>query len=152
MSFRHFWTTFDYIHEPKSPFWYLFWGFILGGSLIYAILSQNFLFAIILVIGLIFIFYSEFQKPKILYVELDDKKIKINDEIFNLNDYYCFSIFKIRDRFFLEIYPKSFFKKEIHIAIPEHLVENIRKDLLKIIKERKQEPRILTSIFRHLWP
>jgi len=152
MPFRHSWKTYDYLHEIKSPFWYLLWGFILGGSLIYAILSQNFLFAVILVIGIIFIFHPNFQEPKILNIEIDEKKIKINEEIFALEEYYAFSIFKIRDRFFLEIYPKSFFKKEIHVSIPENLIEEIRKDLSKIIKEKKQEPRILTSIFRHLWP
>lgn len=152
MNFQHQWITVDWLSDFRTPIWYFLWGFVLGISLIYAILNKNFLFAVILVLGLIFIFHPEFQKSKIINVILNDKEIIINNEKYNLEDYYTFLIDKINERYFLELYPKSFFKKEIHLPIPENKIDQVREDLKKIMPESKIPPRILTYIFRHFWP
>jgi len=151
MNFRHYWATLDYIPEDKSIFWYFLWGILLGGSLVYAIFTFNFLFAVVIIIGFIFVFHPDFRKLKSIRVELTDEYIKIDDNEFKLNDYYTFSIYKINERNFLELYPKSFFKKEIHLPLPEDLVEQVREDLKKIMPESKEGPSLLTFIFRNLW-
>lgn len=152
MKFEYKWSSIDWLSDFRTFGWYFFWGFVLGVSLIYSILTQNFLFAVILVLGLIFIFHPEFQKPKIMRITLNDKEVIINDQVYSLDDYYTFFITKINERYFLEFYPKSFFKREIHLPIHESLVEKVREDLKKIMPESKIPPRILTYIFRHLWP
>lgn len=86
------WKAYEYDYQPKSNEWFIsVW--ILAGAVAYAsYLFSNFLFGVLI---LLFAFLGSVlasRRPKLLNLSLDDKKIKINEEIIELENLQSFFI------------------------------------------------------------
>ena len=79
------WKTYNHIHHPYGDLlWHLFWGMVVGATLIWAILSYDFWLLIISFIALIFFFHPKFYEPKLMEIKITEEGVFINKKFFLL--------------------------------------------------------------------
>lgn len=72
------WEAPEFIHYPKSVWWFVAIAIIGTGLVIYFLFQKDFLTAVLFVLLLLLIFFFGKQKPKELHIELDGIGAKVN--------------------------------------------------------------------------
>jgi len=76
------WSFPEYIKEIRSRAWYLVASAVLGLFLLYAILTVNYLFAVILVLAVLIILYQYFQEAREIVVKIGEDGIIIDAKFY----------------------------------------------------------------------
>ena len=74
------WQAYDRIAQTHSPDWYWAVGIIAFSIMLTAILLNNILFAILVVISIIVLFLRTLQKPQLIHYELTSRGLWVNKE------------------------------------------------------------------------
>lgn len=86
------WQIPEYEKHERSKLWYILFGIIGIAMLIYAILSANFLFAIILIIGGFILILNDARNPQLINVTVSSEGIFIGKKFYDYDVLRDFSI------------------------------------------------------------
>jgi len=148
------WLTTNYDEHPYGDlFWHLFWGIVIGASIVYSIFTKDFLFLVISFIALFFFFHPIFYENRELKVVINQNGVYINDKKYNWEDIIGFEIFKIGDKFFLYFVPRSIFQVGPVIPIETFAVdiEELRKILNRFLDEYEDAVPVWELIYRNFF-
>lgn len=84
------WPVDEYERHDRGPLWYLFAVLIGAALLIYALVTQNFLFAVIILMFGIILGLSALREPRQLPFVVTDLGVAIGSQFFRYRDIRCF--------------------------------------------------------------
>jgi len=129
-------TTSHYSHPFGDLLWHLFWGIIVGFSLLYSILVKDFLFLVISLIALIFFFHPFFYEPSDLVINLNKEGVTINHNFYSWDEFMGFEIFNNEDRFFIYLIPKQILHPGVTLPLEWYMdFQEIKKNLNEFLDE-----------------
>jgi hypothetical protein len=76
------WTFPEYAKSIRSRLWYLVGAAILGLLVLYAVLTVNYLFAVILVLAVLIILYQYFQEARRILVKIGEDGIILDNKFY----------------------------------------------------------------------
>lgn len=80
------WDFPEYPRYQRGTLWYVVAGIIIGGLLIYALLTGNFLFALIVLMFALFLFYTTMVEPQHIPFKIMERGVKIGDAFLSYRD------------------------------------------------------------------
>ena len=86
------WEIDEYAHHERSRMWYILAGTIGVGLIIYAVLTSNFLFAIIILMTAVIMLLSMFSKPEKIPVIITTTGVVVGDTYYDYQSIRDFSI------------------------------------------------------------
>lgn len=136
-KFNFNWTTQSHYLDPYGDIlWHIFWGLVVGISIIYSIIIKDFLFLIIALISLIFFFHPFFYESLELDIKLDPSGIKVNQNFYKWEDFIGFEIFHNGERYLIYFIPKQLLHFGLTLPLEKYLpVEEIRNILREFLDE-----------------
>lgn len=152
-NFEIRWTTLNYYEHPYGDLlWHLLWGIIIGASIIYAVLVNDFLFLVIALFGLIFFFHPFFYETDELSVILNKEGIRINNRFHSWNVYEGFEFFYNGSRYFLYLVPKISTHFGLTIPLDDFVNrDEIRKTMRQFLKEYSGAVSVFDRWYRHIF-
>jgi hypothetical protein len=147
------WKTYSHIHHPYGDLiWHLFWGIVVGATLIWAILARDFWLLVISFLALIFFFHPKFYEPKLMEIKINEKGIFIDKKFHPWKKFYAFEIFDNGLRKFIFLFPKRF-SFGLHFPLEEFFVseEEVRNLIKKFLEEYQGKVPILDKLYRSFY-
>lgn len=130
------WHFAESVTHDRSRLWYVLFIIIVVGLLAFSYFSKSPLFAVILVLGLIVYIITEKRGPSIFHLLVTEDGLLINDKFISYDDLASFYIIyyppQIKN---LYLQPNSSFKPLVTIPLGEQNPIEIRRILLRYIKE-----------------
>ena len=105
------WQTPEYIYKEKTTDWYWIVGIISVSIAIIAIILNNAIFGILILVSAFSLSLFATRPPKIIQIEIDNFGIKIGETVHPFVDLESFWV-ETRD-----VYPRVFFKSKKKIAL-----------------------------------
>lgn len=147
------WEVDEYPHHERSRAWYVLTGLIGIGLIVYAVLTSNFLFAIIILMSAVIMMLSLFTKPDKIPVIITSTGIVIGDMYYDFQSIRDFSI--VYDPPDVKLLYLDFFAlTHPMLSVPlEDIDPNIvRESLLPFCLENfKRNEENLTDLVRRLY-
>lgn len=136
------WTVVEYENHVRGTFWHVLMislGIIL---VIYALATDNFLFAIIIILSAIILFLQSAVEPARVPVSITDLGVVIGDRFYNYNEFRAFYMIYNQETQTLFFETKSSLRPDLRIAIGEQDPIEIRDTLQEVLDEdlEKEEP------------
>ncbi len=152
-KFHFSWNTLSHYEHPYGDlFWHLFWGIVIGASIIYAIITKDFLYLIISLIGLFFFFHPIFYEPIELRIRLNEEGVYINNKFYSWDDIVGFEIFHEGDRAFIYFVPKGFLKIGPVIPLEMYLnIDEVRSYLIQFLDEYENSIPLWEIFYRRFF-
>ena len=145
------WQAPEFTYYPKDKSWFAFSAFIALGLTIWAILTHNFLFVLLIILGYFSIIVYALKKPRLLRIALTPKGIKIGKMIYSFENLKSFCIFYrpplIKE---LSLRSKKTFLPYIKIPLGEANINEVRKFLSKYLPEKKHRRSLIDDLARSL--
>lgn len=147
------WEVDEYPHHERSRAWYVLAGLIGIGLIVYAVLTSNFLFAIIILMSAVIMMLSLFTKPDKIPVIITSTGVVIGDMYYDFQSIRDFSI--VYDPPDVKLLYLDFFAvTHPMLSVPlEDIDPNIvRESLLPFCLENfKRNEENLTDLVRRLY-
>lgn len=140
-SFSFSWLTTSHDEHPYGDIlWHLFWGIVIGASILYSIISKDFLFLVISLIGLFFFFHPVFYEPQEVKVILNQEGVFVNNKKYSWDEIIGFEIFKIGDRYYIYFVPKHIFSIGATVPLEDYIIdiEELRRVLKTFLDEYEE--------------
>jgi len=144
------WQAPEYEHFEKSPKWYWVMGALLAAVIVYAIIINALLMAIIFVlIGMLGYIFAE-RQPRNIDISISEDGIKVDTYFYDYNDIRSFWIFYDVEEGMkiLSLHSKKTFLPFVHVPIGNANPIKIRETLLNYIPEIRQELTIIDRLER----
>ncbi|MEK7673902.1 MAG: hypothetical protein AAB371_01745 [Patescibacteria group bacterium] len=147
------WSTLNHYEHPYGDIlWHLFWGVIIGASIIYSIFATDFLFLVIALFALIFFFHPFFYETDELVISLSKEGIRINKKFHSWNEYEGFEFFHNGSRFFMYLVPKVLTHFGLTIPLDDFVEhEEIRTTMRLFLKEYSGAISIFDKWYRAIF-
>lgn len=145
------WEFPEYIKYKRTKWWYLGAGLLGGLLIIYAIVAENFLFALIIVMVGIIIFLYEAKEPLVVKFKITEDGLELGENFFMWKEIKNFWVIyeppKIKN---LYVDFKNIFRPRISVPLIGQSPIKIREKLLEYIDEdiEKEEEPVSDSIGR----
>jgi hypothetical protein len=147
------WKTYSHIDHPYGDLlWHLFWGIIVGGTLIWAIFTSNFWLLVISLFALIFFFHPKFYEPKLMEIKMNEEGVFINQKFYSWKNFYAFEIFDNGIRKFIFLFPNKL-SFGLHFPLEEFFVseEEVKNFLKQFLEEYQGKVPILDKLYRSFY-
>lgn len=135
------WHTKEYTHTDTSNDWFWAVGIITVVICILAIMFKNYLFAVLILIGMGIIIYTKLRQPKDVEIRITDQYVQIGEDKKYYQDLSAFWIEVLKDKNVppqLLLSLKRRFTPLVIIKLPTELkAEDVRQTLLKHLEERQ---------------
>ncbi len=144
------WKTYSHIYHPYGDLlWHLFWGVVIGISIVSAILRSDFWFLVISLIGLVFFFHPKFYEPKLMDIRLTSEGVYIDKKFYPWKNFYGFEFFENGFRKFVFLLPNKF-SFGLHFPLEEFFVseEEVREFLEKFLEKHQGKVPIWEKLYR----
>lgn len=145
------WIAPEFEYYPKGKGWFIIAGLIAAGLFLWALLTKNFIFA--LLIGLSYFSLSAYamKKPRQIPLAITSKGVQIDNNIYEFENLKSFWIFydppQIREA---SLRSKKMIMPYIKIPLGEQNPVEVRQALLKYLPEKKQEESLIDNLSRNL--
>jgi hypothetical protein len=116
------WQIPEYRSEEKTKLWYAIYSLIGIALLVYAIFTQDFIFAIIIIFAAIMIVFLDGNKPGSLKVVISDRGVAVGKEFYRYDQIQNFSIIYEPEQGVKNLYFefKRFVKPSLPASEPAH--------------------------------
>ncbi len=144
------WKTYSHLHHPYGDLlWHLFWGIIIGITIIMAILNNDFWLLIVSFLALIFFFHPVFYEPRLMDIKLTEKGIYIDKKFYPWEKFYAFEIFDNGFRKFIFLFTKRI-SFGLHFPLEEFFVNEaeVREFLKQFLEEYQGKVPITDKLYR----
>jgi hypothetical protein len=147
------WKTYSHIQHPYGDLiWHLFWGIIIGATLIWAFLARDFWLLVISFLALIFFFHPKFYEPKLMEIKMNEEGVFIDKKFYPWKKFYAFEIFDNGLRKFVFLFPKRF-SFGLHFPLEEFFVseEEVKNFIKQFLEEYQGKVPILDKLYRSFY-
>lgn len=144
------WVTEEYEHKDKTPDWYWALGIIAIAGAIICIIYKNYLFAIFIVLAAGVLAMYNSKKPDPLNIEISEKGVRINKEIYPYVMIKSFWIENLSNESHLLLHSKRILMPIIVLNIENGLEDRVRSILLKHSKEEEVKEPATQRVMEHL--
>lgn len=138
------WQVPEYPQYERGRFWYVGAAIIGVALLIYAVVTGNFLFALIVVFGVVISVASSWHPPKIVELRLYEEGVKLNDMYYPWEKFQSYWVVKNDEgTLHLGLDLKNWLRSDLYVPVKNHSLEEVETFLSKYLKknpERKEEP------------
>jgi len=145
------WTAPEFEQYQKSKSWFIITGAIAGLLFLYALLTKNFLFALLIGLSYFIITTYAAKSPKEIKISITPKGIKIDRIFYQFENLKSFWIFydppQIKE---LSLRSKKTIMPYIKIHLGQESPVIIRKILIKYLPERKHKESITDNLARQI--
>lgn len=130
------WKFLEYDEHQRGKTWYVFFFLIGGITVIYALLTFNFLFLFIVLIAWTMLFISTRRKPKKYQITVTEDGLEIGEKFHSYDDFQKFwIIYKPPQSKFLYLDFKTSWKPNLVIPLEQINPLKIREALLPYLEE-----------------
>ncbi|MBU2564515.1 hypothetical protein KKA23_02970 [Patescibacteria group bacterium] len=138
------WQALEFNKTEKQKSWFIIPGIITIVLGIFALMNNNILFLILIVLGF-FIFYIYANKdPKEINLKINEKGIQIQEKIYDFDEISSFWVFyNPPEQKELSFRGKKAFIPYIKIPLDDQDPNELRKYLLKFLPEKKHKESII---------
>ncbi|MFA6427777.1 MAG: hypothetical protein WCW16_05070 [Candidatus Magasanikbacteria bacterium] len=140
----HEWSIPEYEQYQRNKAWYIIM-FVLGGSMVlYAILSNNFLFALIIILFAIILFLQSHQQPIVIPFKITEMGVVVNNRFYSyieLDSFYLF--YNPPDVKTLFIETRNVSRPKLRVPLMDMDPNEIRATLKEFLEEdleKEEEP------------
>ena len=137
------WEVPEYPQYERSFRWYIIAGILGITLLIYAVVTGNFLFSIIIVLGVSMSILTSSKKSKMVTFELEKDGARINNIFYEWSRFQSYWVVEHTDGIYLGLDLKNILMIDIYVPVKKYSLKEIKdflKNYLKINPERKEEP------------
>jgi hypothetical protein len=139
---QYSWEGSEHEHLEKTTDWYWGLGIVIVTGVVIALLSSNYLLAILLILGGIMLGFYANDRPHPVHVELSARGIKLNKDLYTyetITSFWMYNDHKQRDQIIImtgrKILPQRI------ISLPNDIpAVDIRNYLLQFIDEKESKP------------
>lgn len=135
------WIVDAYEQRDKHPDWFWAVGIISVAVAVAAIIYNNFLFGVLVLLGGASIIYFGVKKPHELEITIDDAGVTINDVFHPYQEIKSFYVNVEEDQLYL-VFDRTFLSK-VTIALGEMSPDPVRMELIKHVDEREEKESVL---------
>ena len=135
------WEAHEYEYIEKHPKWYWVMGLVLLAIVVYAIITNSILMAILFIlIGMLGYVYAE-REPRLINMEINPDGVVADKIMYEYEDLKAFWIFYEVEAGFkvLSLHSKKTFLPHVHIPVGDANPILIREVLLNYLPEIRQE-------------
>ena len=139
------WEAPEYEYIEKHPKWYWVMGLLLLAIIVYAIITNSILMAILFIlIGMLGYVFAE-REPRVIRMEINPDGVVVDKIMYEYDDLKSFWIFYEVEAGFkvLSLHSKKTFLPHIHIPVGDANPILIREVLLNYLPELRQEMTIV---------
>lgn len=141
----HEWSVPEYEQHLRNTSWYIFMGILGFAFIAYAILSGNFLFALIIVLFAIIVFLQSHQEPIIIPFQITDLGLVVNNRFYTFSEFDKFYVIfnPDDDAKMLYVETHSLSRPTIRVPLMDMDPNEIRMTLREFIEEdieKEEEP------------
>jgi hypothetical protein len=144
------WEAPEYDFFEKHPRWYWAMGAILLALLIYAIVTNAILMAVVFIlVGMLGYFFAE-REPRTIQMHIDSDGIRVDDYFYDYENLKSFWIFYEAEEGIriLSLHSRKTFLPHIHIPVGNANPILIREVLIQYLPEIRQELTIIDRLER----
>ena len=146
------WDAHEYVHVEKTPDWYWALGLIAVAGTVAAILFQNLLFAVlILVMAFVLALFAK-RKPEVFRFSVTQRGVRIDDTLYPYSSLEWFSIDELSPNHVpkLILNPKHFFAPVIVIPILDVDPDEVHDFLIAFLDEEDHPEPVIHRIMEWL--
>lgn len=131
------WKVMEREHYQHSRQWMLVFGSIALGLLIFAVLTGNYMFALVILIVCFIIVFNEHEEPGKLEFVIGTEGIMLGDKFYDYDEFKSFSVLykPAQDLKALYFDFSSVWRRDLIIPLFDNNPLPIRENLLKYLKE-----------------
>ena len=131
------WKIKEREYYQHSKQWFLVFGLLAAGCLVFAVLTSNFLFALIIVLVAFIIVFNENEEPEMLDFIIGTEGIMLGHKFYDYDEFKSFSVLYKPAQGFKSLYLDfaSPWRSDLVIPLLDNNPLPIRENLLKYIKE-----------------
>ncbi|MEK7514504.1 MAG: hypothetical protein AAB587_01660 [Patescibacteria group bacterium] len=144
------WRTFEYREKERGRDWFWAVGIICFSSAVSAILLNNALFGILILIGGGTVMLYAVRKPRKIDVEVSDKGIVSGRELYPFESLESFWVEEDPAYPRILLKSKKFFLPLISVSIENMPTDIVRQYLLEHIPEKEIHESIFETLFNYL--
>lgn len=145
---KYIWDATETARPDKSVDWYWGLGILAVTGIILCIIAKNYLFAILITLGGFMLAYSANDKPSMVTVEISDRGVKINKDLYTyetIRSFWMYTDTKNKNQLLL-VTGRAWMPKHI-IALPDSIsAKDIRVYLLDHIEEKETKPSVVDTL------
>jgi hypothetical protein len=136
---RFSWRFDEFERHERGTLWYALAGIVVAGFLIYAYVTENYLFGLLTLITTVIIFTHNIHNPQEIECEIDTSGIRVGNKKYPYHAIDCFSIIENDDgKDVLYVQEKAGFRSQLPILIVDQDIEQLRR-FLRIHAEEDME-------------
>lgn len=131
------WEVPEYHKHVRSKTWYILSGLVMLGILAYAVLTANFLFAVVIIISGLILIINDARNPQNVLITIASEGIIVGRKFYDYDELSSFSIVYKPEIDVKKIYFDFKSRTKHHIAIPLFDVNPLflRENLIKYLEE-----------------
>lgn len=142
------WTDYEFEHRPKTPDWYWALGIIAIAGTVTAILLENYLFAIFIIIAALALSYFGRKEPRIIDYKVNRHGIKIDNILYPYLNLEGFWIDYNEERPRLLLHSTQSMNSIISICIEETDTAELRDFLRDYLPEKELRESVSYRIMK----
>ncbi len=140
----HEWTIQEYEQYKRSGFWYVIVTFLGLFFIIYALITGNFLFALIIVVFAIIMFLQHYQKPNQVLFKITELGVVVGRKFYNFSEFEDFYIiYNPPEVKTLYLNPKNILQPMLRVPLLDMNPVEIKHSLREFLPEdidKEEEP------------
>jgi len=145
------WSTPEFTQYSKSKSWFIVTGLIAGGLFLWALLTKNLIFALLIGLSYFSITVFALKKPREINLAITAKGIEIDKTLYEFDNLKSFWIFyeppQIKE---LSLRSKKTIMPYIKIPLGEQNPVKVRRLLMKYLPEKKHKESLIDNLARSL--
>jgi len=137
------WLIPEHPQYERGFKWYLIAAILGIGLLVYCVINSNFLFAIIIFLGVLISLFSTFKKPELIEFKLTQNGASVNEIFFPWEKFQSYWTAQEDGLNNLGLDLKNWMQTDLYIPVNKFPMAEVEKFVSKFLKknpERKEEP------------
>ena len=145
------WETLEYEHRERSSNWYWLVGFVALVLVVTAIVTKNFLLAILILLGTSTLMLYAKRRPQIIKVAVSRRGIQIHNNLFPYHTLRSFWLHDHENERKIIIQSEKLLMPHIHLPLAEDVNhETLRAFLLDFLPEEPHRPTVIDLLAEYL--
>lgn len=138
------WKAPEFDKKEKSKSWFIIPGIITIVLGIFALVAENILFLIVIILAFFVFYVYANKKPRIIKFKIDEKGIEIDERLHDFDSLKSFWLFyNPPEQKELSLRSKKTFFPYVHVPLAKENPNEIRKFLLRFLPEKKHSESII---------
>ncbi len=144
------WITPEFTYHKKGLGWFIALALIAIVFFIIALIMQNYIFALLVLLASFLIYIQALKKPPKIKVAIAEEGITVRETLFLYKELSSFWLFEEPEIRILSLESKKLLRPRISIPLAQQNPNEIRQILIGFIPERRQEETLTDMLARKI--